>query len=65
MSAPRTPGFMAVMSSVIAAAFGVQSSKNQLRDFTGGKPLPFILGGLVFTVLFILTLVTVVRWVVR
>lgn len=53
------------MSSVVAAAFGVQSSKNRMRDFAGGKPWPFILGGLAFTILFILTLVTVVRWVVH
>lgn len=53
------------MGSVIAAAFGVQSSKNRLRDFQGGSPVPFIIGGIVFTLLFILAIVTVVHWVVK
>lgn len=65
MNQPTPPNFLAVMGSVIAAAFGVQSSKNRLRDFQGGSPVPFIIGGIVFTLLFILAIVTVVHWVVK
>lgn len=54
------PGFLAAMFSVMAAAIGVQNSKNRERDFTRGNPLVFIAAGLTFTVLFILTLVGVV-----
>lgn len=46
-----------VFTSVVAAAFGVQSSKNRERDFTRGNPVAFIVAGLLFTVLFVLTLV--------
>jgi len=58
------PGFLDVMGSVISAAFGVQTSKNRARDFEGGRVLPFVVGGLIFTVLFILAIVAVVRIVV-
>ena len=33
---------------------GVQSRKNKERDFTEGKPIHFIVGGLIGTVLFML-----------
>ncbi|MEX0941943.1 MAG: DUF2970 domain-containing protein [Pseudomonadales bacterium] len=58
------PGFWAITFSVIAAAFGVQSDKNRQRDFSQGSPLPYILGGLIFTALFVLTLVGIVMLVV-
>lgn len=62
--APK-PGIVAIAFSVIAAAFGVQSDANRQRDFSHGSPLAYILGGLVFTVLFVLTLIGVVMLVVR
>ncbi|MES1943365.1 hypothetical protein PC39_04577 [Salinisphaera sp. PC39] len=49
--------------SVLAAFFGVQSSTNRQRDFSRGRPLHFILIGLVATVIFVLVLVLVVRLV--
>jgi hypothetical protein len=58
------PGFWSVTFSVIAAAFGVQSDKNRQRDFSQGSPLPYIVGGLIFTAVFVLMLVGVVMLVV-
>lgn len=58
------PGFWSVTFSVIAAAFGVQSDKNRQRDFSQGSPLPYIVGGLIFTAVFVLTLVGIVMLVV-
>jgi hypothetical protein len=58
---PREPGFWDVVVSVLAAAVGVQTSKNLERDFTKGNPLVFIAAGLIFTVLFVLTLIGVVN----
>ncbi len=52
-----------MIASVLAAAFGVQSSRNRERDFSRGKPLHFIALGIVFTVLFVLAVVTVVNLV--
>jgi len=61
--APKPPNFLQIMLSVIAAAFGVQTGKNYERDFTSGSPLPYIVGGVVFTALFVLTIVAVVSLV--
>ena len=57
--------FWQMLGSVFAAAFGVQSSKNRERDFSRGKPLHFILLGIGFTVLFVLTVALVVSVVLR
>ena len=56
----KPPTALEVTLSVIAAAFGVQNSKNRERDFSRGNPLVFIAAGLIFTVLFVLTIVGVV-----
>lgn len=56
----KRPTRLQVALSVIAAAFGVQSSRNRERDFSHGDPLTFIVAGLVFTALFVLTLVGIV-----
>ena len=54
------PGFLQVVLSVLAAAIGVQSSRNRERDFTHGDPVVFIVAGLIFTVVFVLTIVVIV-----
>lgn len=64
MSPQEKPGFFDIVGSVVSAAFGVQSSKNRLRDFSGGSAAPYIVGGIIFTVLFILAIVVVVKMVV-
>jgi hypothetical protein len=55
--------FWQVVSSTLAAAFGVQSSRNRERDFTHGKPLHFIIAGIIFTVLFVVAMVVIVNLV--
>jgi hypothetical protein len=57
------PRLIAVVKSILAAGIGVQSDKNRTRDFEQGNPLTFIIGGIVFTLLFIATLATVVGFV--
>lgn len=56
-------GVKAVLSSVLAAALGVQSSQNRERDFNEGSAGVFIVAGIVFTVLFIAAVVGVVSLV--
>ncbi|MFT5693928.1 MAG: hypothetical protein ACI92E_003271 [Oceanicoccus sp.] len=51
-------------SSCLAAAFGVQSEANKRRDFTRGKPLQFVVIGISFTVIFLLSLVVIVNLVI-
>ena len=58
-------GFWAVVQSVLAAGIGVQSKANKERDFTHGKPLHFIVGGLIGTVLFILFIWLLVQYLIN
>lgn len=61
---PQPPTPLQVVGSTIAAAFGVQSSRNRERDFTSGKLSHFIIAGIVFTVLFVVGMVLLVRLVI-
>ncbi|WP_363322315.1 DUF2970 domain-containing protein [uncultured Ferrimonas sp.] len=49
--------------SVLAALFGVQTEANRQRDFARQSPLPFIVVGVVLIVLFVLSLMALVQWV--
>jgi hypothetical protein len=53
-----------VICSVFAAGFGVQSKENKVRDFSRGKPLQFIAAGLLFTIAFLVILITLVNVIV-
>lgn len=55
--------FFQILGSTFAAAVGVQSKANRTRDFTRGKPLHFILAGLIFAAAFVVVVVAVVRTV--
>ena len=57
--------FLQLVGSALAAGFGVQSSKNRERDFSRGKPLHFIIIGIVLTALFVLTVIGVVNLVLN
>jgi len=48
------PTLWQVIMSVLAAGFGVQSSKNRERDFRHGKPGQFVIIALIFTIMFVL-----------
>ena len=55
--------FFEVMGSTFAAALGVQSKENLARDFSRGKPLHFIMAGLIFAATFVVVVIAVVRTV--
>lgn len=55
--------FLQIVGSTLAAAFGVQSSRNRERDFSRGRISHFIVAGIVFTVVFVLAVIVVVRLV--
>lgn len=63
-TAPKL-GLAQVVGSVLAAGLGVQSSRNRERDFQHGKPIAFIVAGLLFTALFIGGVYTVVSLVLE
>ena len=54
---------LSLVGTILAAAFGVQSSKARERDFSQRSPWPFIIGGVVFGILFVLTLVFLVSMI--
>jgi hypothetical protein len=56
----KKPSLLSVVKSILAAGIGVQSEKNRQRDFEKGNPLVFIIGGIVFTLLFIIAVASVV-----
>ncbi len=53
------------MGSIIAAWFGVQSKSNRERDFEQGKFHHFVIGGIIFAVLFVLFVVGIVKVVMH
>lgn len=59
----KPPTLPQLVMSVFAAAFGVQNRENLERDFSRGNPVAFIVAGLIFTVLFVLTIIGVVNLV--
>lgn len=62
-SPTQTPGLSAVVFAVLASAFGVNSSKNREKDFSAKSATPFIVAGIIFTLIFMLTLYGVVQMV--
>ncbi|WP_339674506.1 DUF2970 domain-containing protein [uncultured Zhongshania sp.] len=61
----KKPGLIAVIGSVISAAFGVQSSKNRERDFTHGRFRNYVITAIIFVGVFIATVYTIVQIVLK
>ena len=59
----KKPSLLQVIGSVLSAFFGVQSSKNKERDFKHGNHKIFIAVGIVMTLVFLATVITVVQLV--
>ena len=64
-AASRPPTLWQTVASVAASFFGVQSARNRERDFTRGKPLHFIVVGLLMTVAFVFVIWIAVRLALR
>lgn len=60
----KSPTFGRLVLSVLAAAIGVQSNKNREQDFQSNSILPYIIGGIIFTVLFLFSLIFIVSLIV-
>jgi len=54
------PSIFQILKSVLAAFIGVQSEENRKKDFTQGSLKNYIIGGIVFTVLFVAIIIFVV-----
>lgn len=60
-----SPGPLSIIMSVLSAFFGVQSEKNRARDFQHGRPIHYILVGLIMTLLLILGVLIAVKLALR
>lgn len=49
-------GILSTLQTILGAMFGVQSEKQRQKDFEKGNPIHFIIGGIIFVVVFILTI---------
>ena len=56
---------LSFLGSLFAGWFGVQSEANRQRDFEHGKFHHFIIGGIVFAILFVLAVVLIVQVVLK
>lgn len=56
----RKPRWSKLLISLLAGLVGVQSDKNRVSDFSSGSIWPFIIGGILFTVLFVFSLIGLV-----
>ncbi len=58
---PKKPRVSKLLISLLAGLVGVQSDKNRISDFSSGSIWPFIIGGVLFTVLFVFSLIGLVK----
>jgi len=54
-------GFFNTLKSAMSAAIGVQSEANRERDFSQGKPMHFIIAGVLLTMVFLLVIGLLVK----
>lgn len=59
----QTLPFWKMFLSVFQASFGVQNRENKQRDFENGSVKGFVFAALVFTAMFVMTLLIVVNLV--
>jgi hypothetical protein len=52
-----------LIKSVFSAAIGVQSDENRRKEFEQGSLLTYVIAGIIFTVLFIASLVLLVSMI--
>ena len=58
------PTIIQVVKSVLAAFIGVQSEANRKKDFEHGSLSTYIIAGMIFTVLFVVTIIFIVSTIV-
>lgn len=61
----KKTNLLQLIGSVLSAAIGIQSNKNRERDFRQGKFGTFVVAGVIFVALFVFSVYSLVRLVVR
>lgn len=62
---PKSLSFLQMVGSILASFFGVQTGKNRERDFALGKARPFILVGILMTIVWYGTISVIVHFVLN
>jgi len=62
---PARLSFWQLLKSTLSAFIGVQSNANRERDFSQGKISQFVLMGILFGAVFVLTIIGVVQLVMH
>jgi hypothetical protein len=57
--------FIQVMKSTLAAFLGIQNNDNRHRDFERGKPIHYVMVGLLFTFIFVIAVYALVQVVLH
>lgn len=63
LSNKTNPSFIKVLKAVFGALIGVQSEQQRQHDFSDKNPIPYIITAVIFTFLFIITLLLIINWV--
>lgn len=58
------PTITQVFKSILSAFIGVQSEENRKKDFEQGSLSTYIIGGIIFTVLFVSAIIFLVSTIV-
>ncbi len=59
------PGLKQIIKSVLGAFVGVQSEQQRKMDFESTSPIPYIVTGVLFALLFVAVLLLIVHLVLR
>lgn len=62
---PFKPSLWQLVVSILGAALGVQSSKVREQDFNSSSPMPYIIGLIIFGMVFVGSIALVVSLVLR
>lgn len=62
---PEKLSLLQIMTSALAAMFGVQSKRTLERDLRSGEILKFILVGVILTALFVILLISLTSFIGR
>ncbi|MEE2001024.1 DUF2970 domain-containing protein [Alkalimonas sp. MEB108] len=65
MTTHKPASWKQVLKAVAGAFIGVQSEQQRQQDFTAKSPLPYIIVGLVMALIFVVSVLLVVSWVLR
>jgi hypothetical protein len=61
MSAQQ-PSWRQIVKAVLGAMAGIQSEQQRQQDFSTNSPIPYIVAGVISTLLFVAVLLLVVSW---